>query len=140
MSFVKCDTFVASRFVRFVHRAFPVAPAAHLAAVTNQSLRAAERQLAGEVRPNADAIAACIAAFGPAFVAQVFNAPWASDAEREQHRIALLTALSRLQATGTINQKNADQEGIHDAALDDPAHRLRGPDRAAWHHHAGAAE
>ena len=86
------DIFVGACFTRFICRAFAVAPAAHLAAITGQGLRAAERQLAGEVNPSAHVIAA----FGPAFVADVFNAQWADQAARQQQREKLQAQLAAL--------------------------------------------
>lgn len=103
MSFGTCDTNVAQNFSRFVRRAFPVAAAANLAAITGQTPRAAERQLAGEVKPSADALAACIAAFGPAFVAAVFDARWAEDLARTQRRETLLGQLAQLDAANAAD-------------------------------------
>lgn len=76
--------FDAAGFHRFIVAAFPVATAANLAAITGQSLRAAQHQVAGEADPSAEALAACIAALGPAFLADVVpGASWARQSARD---------------------------------------------------------
>lgn len=71
-------------YCRALRRAFPTATAANLAAITGQSLRAAQMQVAGEADPSAEALAACIAALGPQFLAEAIpSAAWATAPARD---------------------------------------------------------
>lgn len=108
---VSCTNFAPNfnraGFQRAIRAAFPVATAANLAAVTGQSLRAAYAQAAGEADPSAEALAACIAALGPAFLVQaVPGAAWAAGAARDEtidravDMIAQATATAPRRRTG----------------------------------------
>ena len=55
---------------RFVHRAFPTSAAANLACIVGATVSTAEKWLQGQTKPSGEHLAAMIAAFGPAFLAE----------------------------------------------------------------------
>lgn len=101
MSCAKSETnFSRPGFASAIARAFPSATAANLAAITGQSLRAAQMQVAGEADPSAEALAACIAALGPAFLLQaVPGAAWACAPARDAEIDRAVAIIARATAT-----------------------------------------
>lgn len=108
--------FSRTGFGRAIQRAFPVATAANLAAITGQSLRAAQLQVAGEADPSAEALAACLAALGPGFLAEIVPAArWARGFARAE---AIETAWRQLDAA--MNEGGVAAKGSDRAKPSDP--------------------